>query len=112
MVSNQPMNIHAKVGATLVPMAVPMSCRKCWLLKIKTLKRRTNERSVIRNVVGSWGWGLSWGLSKASWNFSIPSFSGIFEYKAVTSAVTGVHCAGWGPFLFSAKGEQRGNMNV
>ena len=67
MASSQPMKMQAKVGATLVPIAVPINWRKCCPLKINTLKRSTNDRRVMRKLVGSFGWSLNLGLLRASW---------------------------------------------
>ena len=77
MVYNQPIKIQAMVGATLVPMAVPISWRKCWQLNMKTLNMRKNDKKIIKKNVVSFGWGLSLGLSRAYLNFYMPFFKGI-----------------------------------
>ena len=46
------MKRFAYVGATLVPMAVPLICRKCFLSNLKLLHFRINSNNFLKYRIG------------------------------------------------------------
>ena len=71
-VSSHPIKMQAKVGATLVPIAVPYTCSQNVESKMNRLQVRTNIKRVIKNSVGSFGSGRNLLLFKASLKTCIP----------------------------------------
>ena len=95
--SNHPMNMQAKVGAALVPMATPNNCKNNTPSNTNKLHVNTNIMRDSRNDVGIAWFSL---LSMASSKAVIPSVQGTLLYIPDMSSVTGMVPGGWGPHSF------------
>ena len=88
------------MGATLVPMAVPISYMNIFVQNSKMFHVRTNVSNVIRNSVGIVWSSLS---SNASFIHAMPSLCGILLYSPTTSIDMGKQFSGSSCFFNSSK---------
>lgn len=96
--SSQPIYTFAKLGTALVPIAVPLTCIKFWLLNVKSFNLSTFSSRQVRVLADGW---ICPVFSSSSSIMVSPSFVSIFVYKLGTSNVTRMQSFGTLPKFVS-----------